>query len=488
MWHMVIHIIKPYYDKGLKLGSHVGQRLVCCPTFRRWTDALGQRTGYRLDGLGRIQGITHPDGSREQFVWNEQGLLGTHTDTARQSQYWHYTVRGQIKSHTDASGKTTQAQYNPRQQLSALTLTKGTAQHQFIWDASGRLQAEKQPDGVEKHLHYNTQGWLVQRDIIGFNEKGSLEKPPVRSIQYCYDADGRLTNQQNLTSSLHYSYNSLGQLDTATRTPTSAGMELGLGIHNLRFEFDKLGRLIHEAGDNGELYWAWDGLSNLQSLTLPQGQQVGYQRYGSGHVHGMAFDGVDILNFERDDLHREVLRTQGQHTSKRAYDKRGRVSRQRAIMRTAGESEKILVGRDYHYNPAGELERINDNVRGESQYDYDPAGRFTGYYQTGKNAASEHFAWDAADNLLPSRGQGEALATPAIQGNRLLHTLLARAGNKTPLSFQYDYDAFGRVVVKNPGLESRMRENRPYGSEGGKARAFPTPIGHGRYPAGCTSA
>ena len=289
----------------------------------------------------------------------------------------------------------------------------------------------------------------MHRDIIGFNEKGSLEKPPVRSSQYCYDADGRLTAQQSHTAGLHFGYNSLGQLDSATRTPTAAGMGLGLGIHNLRFEYDKLGRLIHEAGENGGLNWAWDGLSNLQSLSLPQGQQVGYQRYGSGHVHGMVFDGVDILNFERDDLHREVLRTQGRLTSQRAYDQRGRVSRQRAIMRTAGESEKILIGRDYHYNPAGELERINDNVRGESQYDYDPAGRLTGYYQTRNNSASEHFAWDAADNLLSRGGQREALATPAIQGNRLLHTLFARAGINTPLSFKYD--AFGRVVVKNPG-------------------------------------
>ena len=71
-------------------------------------------------------------------------------------------------------------------------------------------------------------------------------------------------------------------------------------------------------------------------------------------------------------------------------------------MRTAGEREKILIGRDYHYHPAGELERINDNVRGENQYDYDPAGRLTGYYQTGKNAAHEQFAWDSVNIVTMS--------------------------------------------------------------------------------------
>ena len=35
-------------------------------------------------------------------------------------------------------------------------------------------------------------------------------------------------------------------------------------------------------------------------------------------------------------------------------------------------------------------------------------------------------------------------------------------------------------LAGNQRLESRMRENRPYGSEGGEVKAFPTPIGLAR--------
>jgi hypothetical protein len=41
------------------------------------------------------------------------------------------------------------------------------------------------------------------------------------------------------------------------------------------------------------LRYQWDALSNLKSLILPQGQVLNYQRYGSGHVHGMTLDQRD---------------------------------------------------------------------------------------------------------------------------------------------------------------------------------------------------
>ena len=35
--------------------------------------------------------------------------------------------------------------------------------------------------------------------------------------------------------------------------------------------------------------------------------------YGSGHVHGLMLDNLEAVAFERDDLHREVTRTQANH-------------------------------------------------------------------------------------------------------------------------------------------------------------------------------
>ncbi|MCF3159771.1 hypothetical protein L1F19_26940, partial [Pseudomonas juntendi] len=46
--------------------------------------------------------------------------------------------------------------------------------------------------------------------------------------------------------------------------------------------------------------------------------------YGSGHLHQLNLDGQVISDMERDDLHREVYRTQGKLTSCFGYDAMGR--------------------------------------------------------------------------------------------------------------------------------------------------------------------
>ncbi|NOT85821.1 MAG: hypothetical protein HOP02_13810, partial [Methylococcaceae bacterium] len=410
------------------------------------TDALGQTTTYQLDALSRLQSITHPDGSAEQLTWNQQGLLASHTNPAGHSQRWHYTTRGQIQQHQDAAGKITQARYNTRQQLAEVI--KGTARHRFAWDVVGRLVAERHPDNIEQRYHYSPQGWLSQRDTLGSPTVASSPAQPVkRSRYYQYDADGRLLSQENQTATLQYTYTPLGLLHTATRTPTAAGMALGLGIHNLRFSYDKLGRIVQEVGNNGELNYTWDALSNLQTLTLPQGQQLNYQRYGSGHVHGLRFNDLDIVNFERDDLHREIQRSQGQLSSYSNYDKLGRLSQQRVAFGSATNAGKPVIGRHYRYNSAFELEQINDLTRGTQEFTYDPAGRLLASNRNGQN---ERFHWDDADNLLSSAQTTAATNATGkgggIQGNRLLSWLFNRAGVTIAISNQYD--EFGRLTLK----------------------------------------
>ncbi|MGN8347029.1 hypothetical protein ACLEJQ_25890, partial [Pseudomonas sp. SMV71] len=60
------------------------------------------------------------------------------------------------------------------------------------------------------------------------------------------------------------------------------------------------------------------------------GRWVNRLYYGSGHLHQINLDGQVISDFERDRLHREVLRTQGQISTRSEYDRSGRLrARQR---------------------------------------------------------------------------------------------------------------------------------------------------------------
>lgn len=91
-----------------------------------------------------------------------------------------------------------------------------------------------------------------------------------------------------------------------------------------KLNYDLLGRLTKEITPDGTLGYEYDPLSNLTTLTLPDGRKVNHLYYGSGHLHQLNLDGQVISDMERDDLHREVYRTQGKLTSCFGYDAMGR--------------------------------------------------------------------------------------------------------------------------------------------------------------------
>ncbi|MBP1127148.1 YD repeat-containing protein [Pseudomonas sp. PvP025] len=118
---------------------------------------------------------------------------------------------------------------------------------------------------------------------------------------------------------------------------------------------------------------------------------------------------------ERDDLHREVYRTQGTLTSCFGYDAMGRKTWQFASTLPAeklsgvhnpGVNTSLLVEhaynpihRRYQYDPAGELIRTLDKLRGEIKYEYEANGQLHSR-DTGRLVDSEEFTYDAAANRL----------------------------------------------------------------------------------------
>jgi hypothetical protein len=151
-----------------------------------------------------------------------------------------------------------------------------------------------------------------------------------------------------------------------------------------------LGQLRAQAGELG-------AVGSDESLLLPQGQKLAWQRYGSGHVHGVLFDSEEVMGFERDALHREVSRSAGRLEGRRAYDALGRLSWQKLskqLKQFDGRSlhslrpavpevpdPAPLIERDYRYRKAGEVERITDNHRGQIRYAYDWDGRLLKRYR-----------------------------------------------------------------------------------------------------------
>jgi YD repeat-containing protein len=88
----------------------------------------------------------------------------------------------------------------------------------------------------------------------------------------------------------------------------------------------------------------------VRSKTIrPDGHTITTMTYGSGHVHGMMLDKLEAIAVERDDLHREINRTQTNQLSQILnYDAAGRLKEQ-----LIGSANGELNVRRYKYDDVG---------------------------------------------------------------------------------------------------------------------------------------
>lgn len=179
-------------------------------------------------------------------------------------------------------------------------------------------------------------------------------------------------------------------------------------------------------------------------MGLPHGQHIDLLTYGSGHVHQIRSDEQVISDFERDGLHREVMRTQGRLTQRIGYDRLGRRAWQSAgtTADTLGPGRGRLW-RSYRYTPAGELGEQNDTLRGEIDFQYDPAGYLQRQAHDDEQRR-DRFAWDAAGNLLDDISRK---SKGYVEGNRL----------KVWQDLRFEYDPWGNLSVKRKGMHQTQR-------------------------------
>ena len=195
---------------------------------------------------------------------------------------------------------------------------------------------------------------------------------------------------------------------------------------------------------------------------LPDGRQINYLYYGSGHLHQISLDDEVITDIERDKLHREIFRTQGKLASRYELDPLGRLKRQIATLNDLTEGGKgknkvaagynqTAVKRSYGYDRTGNLTHSTDQRTGTTHFEYDKLGRIT-------QAGSERFAFDPAHNILdiptekvkpypaPSpvgegRGEGKTTTPLSADLNPVTDNRL-----KTYNGTTYYYDDLGNLI------------------------------------------
>jgi RHS repeat-associated protein len=426
------------------------------------TDALGNRTVYRNDALGRVVEVLDPEGGVQRFDYDALGRLACVTDSAGHRTRYERNVRGLPTRRINAMGRSVDFVYDSGGRLLELVNENGEA-YRFGYDRNDKLVEETGLDGIVKRIEHDARGLPVKvTDAAG--EADAL------TLRMERDALGRLQVKQARGRSTLYRYDQLGQL---LHTEVFSDDGRSRTVHDkLAFTYSRRGELLSETGHLGTLAHRYDELGNRCATTLPDGRTINQLHYGSGHLHQINIDGDVVSDFERDDLHREVLRTQGQLTTRFGYDKLGRKTWQDT---TAQHAHEPVLRKEWEYDRAGELVRKVHSRNGQTRYGYDPLGRIV---STIGPAGNEFFQWDAAANLVDTAQVGGY-----VKYNRVTvfedkryeydihgHMETKRIGRHTEQDFRYDgehrlrevhtvrngvrqvvyfdYDALGRRIAK----------------------------------------
>ncbi|WP_285423646.1 RHS repeat-associated core domain-containing protein [Pseudomonas sp. efr-133-TYG-103a] len=392
------------------------------------TDALGECTTFEHDAQERLLRSHLADGRVEHYLRDASGLLTGYTDPAGHTTRYEYDRRGQVRQRLDAHNRRVRFSYDAYGRLHALSNENGES-YRFAWDAGDRLVAQQDLDGSQRHYSYD-----------GLNNPVRVEHLPApdddprmpASIVHSLERDpvGRLTAKITADGRTEYRYNAMDQLIEVTFTDVQNGQQC------LGFDYDAAGRLRGERSAGGSLQHHYDELGNLIQTHLPDGRWLNRLHYGSGHLHQINLDGQVISDFERDRLHREVLRSQGQITTRSQYDRCGRL---RARMRRPTHQPPQLPAQssqEFQYDPCdnltGRLYRSRPQDR-RTLLHYDATSRIIAS-QDSIRGDNETFAYDAAANLL----DGSHPEAGLIRHNRLL----------TYQDKRYRYDGFGRLIEK----------------------------------------
>ncbi|HAH0035278.1 TPA: RHS element protein, partial [Escherichia coli] len=157
---------------------------------------------------------------------------------------------------------------------------------------------------------------------------------------------------------------------------------------------------------------------------------VEWLTYGSGWLSGMKLGDTPLVEYTRDRLHRETLRSFGRYELTTAYTPAGQLQSQHL--------NSLQYDRDYTWNDNGELIRIS-SPRQTRSYSYSDTGRLTGVHTTAANLDIRiPYATDPAGSRLPDPELHPDSPLSAWPDNRI-----ARDAH-----YLYRYDRHGRLTEK----------------------------------------
>ncbi|EOT0159800.1 RHS element protein, partial [Escherichia coli] len=428
-------------------------------------DATGSRKQMTWSRYGQLQTFTDCSGYETRYEYDRFGQMTAVHREESISLYRSYDNRGQLISVKDTQGRETQYEYNAAGDPTAIIAPDGN-RSETLYDAWGKAVSTTQ-GGLTRSMEYDAAGRVISLT----NENGShtefswdvLDRLiqqrgfDGRTQRYRYDLTGKLTQSEDegLITLWHYDasdrithrtvngepaeqwrYNDHGWLTEISHL--SEGHRVA--VH---YGYNRKGRLTGERQtvhhpETGELLWQHEtkhtyneqGLANrFQADSLPP---VEWLTYGSGYLAGMKLGDTPLVEYTRDRLHRETVRSFGNNAYEltSTYTPAGRLQSQHL--------NSLVYDRDYGWNDNGDLVRIS-GPRQTREYGYSATGRLESVRTLAPDLDIRiPYASDPAGNRLPDPELHPDSTLTAWPDNRITEDA----------HYLYRYDEYGRLTEK----------------------------------------
>ena len=448
-----------------------------------FTDCSGYTTRYEYDRYGQQIAVHREEGISTYSSYNPRGQMVSQKDAQGRETRYEYSAAGDLTATVSPDGKRSTIAYDKRGR--PVSVTEGGLTRSMGYDAAGRITVLTNENGSQSTFRYDPVDRLTeQRGFDGRTQRYhyDLTRKLTQSEDeglitlWHYDASDRITHRTvNGDPAEQWQYDEHGWLTTLSHT--SEGHRV-----SVHYGYDDKGRLTGERQtvenpETGELLWQHEtthayneqGLANrVTPDSLPP---VEWLTYGSGYLAGMKLGGTPLVEYTRDRLHRETVRSFGSRAGSNAayeltstYTPAGQLQSQHL--------NSLVYDRDYGWNDNGDLVRIS-GPRQTREYGYSATGRLESVRTLAPDLDIRiPYATDPAGNRLPDPELHPDSTLTAWPDNRIAEDA----------HYVYHYDEYGRLTEKTDRIPTgviRTDDERTHHYDSQHRLVFHTRIQHG---------
>ncbi len=417
------------------------------------TNAFGATTNYTWDN-GKLLRIEYPDGSSNQFTYNQYGQMLTYTDANGHTTIHSYNTEGLLGTITNPLGGITRYAYDSVGRQISMTDANGDTSS-FEYDGNDNVTRITFPNGSSMLVEYDGNNNIVKKTdrrgaVTTYQYDANMKLAAETDAQgnttrYEYDAMyRRIQSADALGNVTLYRYNACDQL---TEIEDALGGVVNIeydGNGNIvsmtgplgnrsTFEFDVMNQLVRQVDVLGNVTaFRYDALGQLLETTQPNGASTQYTynvmgrlteiRDPLGQAWQMGYDAKGQTNSVTDPLGR---------TTTSEFDANGN------LLKRIDPIGAITL---FEYDAVGKRTAVTDALDRTTHYSYDHVGNLLTVISPLGHTVS--MAYDAGGKMTSITDATGASSSFEYNALGLLSKETDFGGNAT----LYDYDAVQNLV------------------------------------------